>query len=427
MTGNFSRDETECGAFGDAWGASLSASVNVKAPAVAAPSVLRTTGSVAAPKVAVPSFAAPAPKVALNASLSSAVASAGRAAPTTLLPSLLASQVATKTPIIARPSTASTAALMAAAKPMLAPVKPAPTVPTAPSSSGPSAALQGNFLDGGTLTAPAVKPPAQKLTDKLVSIANATKQQPASNAAAVSAAAAKTSAINAQYRADRQASTADYLAGVEVPFQAWQKQYDKDHPIDWGLIPLGAAVLASGAAVIGTAGAAAGAIAAGGVSAATIGSVVTADGVVAAAAKAGSKDAAKAKNVIDTTRALAAGGDVDAKKGLTVIAAVTADRAQKGVPAGVTQSVDALLPLATNPIVAGASAGGLGVRPDPAPSAFLTADQLTAAPRVTRTASDKLLRWSVLDGGQIYRGAAPVGAGPQYRVYDSGRVEQAIT
>lgn len=428
MSRDFSRDETEWGEFGDSWGATLapklSGSVNVSLPGMA----------LSAPTTAQKAAAAALTATKVDPSLS--VLRTSAAAPTAMTAAL--AQLAPKRPIVAKALSAPVAAIVTAVKP--APV-PVPALSSAPSGTGidPRTA---DFLTGQTLALPAVKPvpmtPAQQL---------------AANADQVRRDAEQASVINAQYRKDRAAADQDTLRMNNVIAVApWNTKGSGAWNFagqDWGLIPLGAQVLATGAAIIATAGAAAPVIAGGAASIATLSSVVTADALLAKASSLGGE---KAQVAIDATRKLAAGGDIDAQKGLTLLATVAADRVSKGVPDGVAQTKAALQTLALNPILIAATGGqAMTVRDDPTPSGgTLTADQLTAArpkyavtttakapdprlavdtvaitPAAAAAAADARLRWTVLDNGKLYRGAAPSNAGGQFRVYDSGRVDRA--
>jgi hypothetical protein len=417
---DFSRDETEYGCFGDSWGATIAprvtAGVTVAVPAAVRPPAVKA--SVAAlPATVQTSLSSLTRRAALPASALTAAVTSG-----TL-----------KTPAVVSKPLSSTAAKAVAS--VLSPA----SKPVAPvTSSGQVDPRTLDFMTGQTNLAPTtVKPAALPLP--VLSSAD----QLAINANRVRADAAKTSAINANYRADRAAADQDTLRFNDAISRA---DWNIHSGADWGLIPLGLKVLATGAAVIATAGTAAVAVAGAGVSAASIGSLVTADGIIAAASKVGGKDAQAALNVIDSTSALASGGNVDAQKGLAVLAAVAADRVQKGVPAGVTQTPSALAPLASNPILAAATAAGrLGFQGDFSPDVLaaakpkqaivstkkpvdlrLAADTVMPSDAALAAAADARLRWSVLDSGKIYRGPAPSGAGGSWRVYDSGRIDRTV-
>lgn len=70
---------------------------------------------------------------------------------------------------------------------------------------------------------------------------------------------------------------------------------------------------------------------------AALGGLVAADKLVAA----GQRGVAAAKTTIDTTKHLAAAGHIDAQRGLQAIGLASAERAAKGIPAGVEQKVTA--------------------------------------------------------------------------------------
>jgi methyl-accepting chemotaxis protein I, serine sensor receptor len=116
--------------------------------------------------------------------------------------------------------------------------------------------------------------------------------------------------------------------------------------IDWGLLPAGVAVLATGAALIASGGTLAGALAApvsvgaAGGTAAAVSTAVTADKLLATIQKGG-EVAKDAKAVIDNTKALAKAGNTDAQQAAKIVEDVAADRLAKGVPAGVEQQVTA--------------------------------------------------------------------------------------
>jgi hypothetical protein len=430
MSRDFSRDETEWGEFGDSWGATLapklSGSVNVSLPGT----------DLQAPTAAQKAAAATLTATKLDPSLS-VLRTSSAAAPSAMTAAL--AQLATKHPIVPNKAlSAPAAAIVTAVKP--APV-PTPRVSSAPSGTGMDPRT-ADFLNGQTLALPAVKP-----------VPMTPEEQRAANAARIQRDAEEGSVINAQYRKDRAASDQDALRLNNViavaPWNTAGSGAWNFAGQDWGLIPLGAQVIATGAAIIATAGAAAPVIAGGAASIATLSSVVTADALLAKASSLGGE---KAQAAIDATRKLAAGGDIDAQKGLTLLATVAADRVSKGVPDGVTQTKAALQPLALNPILAAATggqpmtvrndAGGTGgtltadqlaaARPKyavissaKAPDPRLAVDTLALTPAAAAAAADARLRWTVLDSGKLYRGAAPSKSGGQFRVYDSGRVVHA--
>lgn len=214
-------------------------------------------------------------------------------------------------------------------------------------------ASTANFLDGGELAAPTVKPPAgaKPLTEA---------QRAANARAAIQQQARATAARNAAYRAGRAADAkvdAEYRARMLAdPGPAGQRyraqeKLIKSAGVDWGLIPAGAAVLAAGAAIIASGGVLAGAIAA--PSAATIaGAAVAADRALAAAEKAklAPKGAAgrltavvdagkKAQAILDNTVELAKQGVAGAVDGAKIIAETAAKRALSGALPGVPMPV----------------------------------------------------------------------------------------
>ncbi len=420
---DYSRDETEWGAFGDAFGATIAA----RSPAAISATLSRPIVAAPTAKAAVAAVAKPAAVVAAKPKAAPATNAQFQTALLTLKPM---ANIATRV--------APSAALKAVSAIQLPTPKPAaPSVSSSGSSVDPRTldftTGQTNLSATGGVKAAIVAP-----------VVLTADQQYAANAARIRADVAKTSVINQQYTRDRaaadQASLVQNNEIAALPIMhagsgAWNFAGQ-----DWGLIPLGAKVLATGAAVIATAGTAGAAIAAGGITAASIGSVVTADGIVAAAAQAGGKKAQEAKAVIDGTKRLAAGGDIDAQKGLATIAAVTADRAQKAVPVGVLQTPAQLAGLAANPVIQEATAGGaLTVTDSGRRQPFVSqipADVLAQAAKPfanvkpsTRPVFDpfatQVLRWTVDSGGKVYRGASPLQlAGESYRVYDSGQVQK---
>lgn len=214
-------------------------------------------------------------------------------------------------------------------------------------------ALRANFLEGGELGAPTVKPPAgaKPLTQR---------ERDANKLALMRESARATSARNAGARAQMAAEQKwerDYRARMMADpgpaGQRYRAQQKKIHSagIDWGLIPAGAAVLATGAAIIATGGALAGAIAAPS-AVSVLGAAVAADRALAAAEKAklvprgasGKVTAVvdagqRAQAVIDNTIALADQGVAGAVEGVKIIAETAAKRAISGALPGVPMAL----------------------------------------------------------------------------------------
>lgn len=305
---------------------------------------------------------------------------------------------------------------------------------------GDSAALRGNFLDGGELAASTVKA-GVKSADQ---VAYEARQAEAKRVADARRIEEQRQRDNAKATAERKREQLIDRA-IEKNLLAtdphYAALYKKQHSagIDLGLIPMGAKVLATGAAVIASGGAVAGAL---GVTAAggAIGASVAADRVLAAVDQGG-KVAETAKAVISDAKTAAAAGNINAKAAVGVLADVAKERVDKLVPPGVEQAlseagkqaVGALTAAAGSPaasaIVASVAAGGSGMKapalPPAKPAAPLTTRRqsvISTKARPTITLKPAIVEWFVSSAGKVTRGAVTVGKG--FRVYSDGKVQK---
>jgi hypothetical protein len=290
----------------------------VKAPAPSKSSKsssVSVSASVKAPKLAVmapPVPAPPKPAAKASVAVSQPVKAGGKAA------------------VVARPVTA---------------VKP----PGATTTYA-AAANQANFLDGGgaPLSTTTVKVPAgTKVMTQAERDANARALlKEKTLATAVRNAPALNQKRTDTYETMKAAGVFDNIR------QPWEKA-----GVDWGLIPMGAKVLATGAAVIASGGAVAGAL---GVTAAggSLAAAAAADRLVAAVERGGELGK-QAKDVIDDVKSAAARGDKVAKDALAVVDSVASGRVAAGVKAGVEQTLTAAGRAAVDQVagVAGALSG----------------------------------------------------------------------
>lgn len=275
-------------------------------------------------------------------------------------------------------------------------------------------------------------------------LAKAKEGSEAARAAELRATAAKTASINARpggYNDQRAEQHARQLADNNRIAQGPAGKAG----VDWGLIPMGAKVLATGAAVVATGGALAGAvgITAGGASLAVAGA---ADQLVAAVERGG-KVAQDAKAVINTVKDAAKKGDAVAKVAAKAISEVTDERKIKGVVSGAVQDLTAQGKAAING-VAGSLLGGVDVnkvieaanKPGAAkPAATLDVNANSAFAKAQRDGLVTVTKrpnsileaiapatklWLVTDGGKVINlEAQPSSASSRgWAVYSNGKV-----
>lgn len=303
---------------------------------------------------------------------------------------------------------------------------------------GASDAMTANFLEGGTLQAPSVLPPA--LTAAQQAAAARAKEMGAASRerqleeqrqrsqASYELARAKQAKLDAQVVAQNMKDPA-YAAKVKAVATAGT---------EWAPFVRAGVVLAAGAAIIASGGAVAGAIAA--PSAATVaGAAVAADRALAAAEKAklvkpgiagqvsGVVDAAvTARAVLDNTAALAQAGVPGAVKGLEIIAATAARRAATGALPGVPQALTAAGAKAFDSYVSTSSpalgAALAAVAPKPVVSGSLGAALSGRRTAIVTVAPKAAVEWFVSNAGKVSRGSVTSGKG--WRVYGDGKVVQ---
>lgn len=241
--------------------------------------------------------------------------------------------------------------------------KPAPAA-TAPvkASGGVNAALTGNFLEPGSapLAMPNVKLPSFtaeqiKATEQaFANIARAREQAADDKRVTALAQVRNEQAADQKYEQEQHKRL---MADPGPEGQAYRARYAAQHSagIDWGLIPMGAKVLATGAAIIASGGAAAGAVgltAAGG----SLAAAAAADRLVAAVEK-GAEIGKQAKGVIDEAKAAYAKGDEIARTAVDTLNKVARERIEKAIPKGVEQTLSATAKKAYDTVASSVTAG----------------------------------------------------------------------
>jgi hypothetical protein len=352
-------DRQTASAFGDTrefFGASIaSISASAKARPTASANLKITGKAAVAPPVVKPTAkpgdarAAAALKAAAAAPKKPSVLSTTPAKPGLSIAGALNASVKKATVQVAAPKAAAPKVAAPAVKAPAVKAAPKPVQAPKPLSAAELAQADADFAAnmGKTSTA---KPSAAAL-------AKAKEVSPAARAAELKAKAAATASINARpggYNDQRAAEHARQMADNNRIAQGPAGKAG----VDWGLIPMGVKVLATGAAVIATGGALAGGIglAAGG---GTLAAAGAADQLMAAVERGGAI-AKDAKAAINTVKDAAKKGDAVAKAAVKVIAEVTDERKLKGVAAGVVQDLTAQGKAAVNG-VAGSLLGGLNV------------------------------------------------------------------